>query len=352
MSHGSHSAAENCDRSGKRTDWLLWVCGTLAAAAYLLHLAFAPALAGSGWLAASCASVFELINTIWWGVLIGILTISVLGRVPRELVMGLLGTRTGLRGIGRAAVAGVLLDLCSHGILMVGAKLYERGASAGQVMAFLVASPWNSLSLTLVLVALIGLPWTLVFIAASLVIALVTGLLFDALVQRAVLPANPNRRDLPEDFDLRGAAARSWRALDITPAWLAATLLDGLRESRMVVRWILFGVLLASLLRAFVPADLFSTWFGPSALGLLATLAAAAVIEVCSEGSTPLAADLLTRAGAPGNSFAFLMGGVATDYTELLVLREATGSWRLALFLPLVTLPQTVALAVLMNGWS
>ena len=54
-------------------------------------------------------------------------------------------------GLLRAALAGVFLDLCSHGILAVGMKLYERGASAGQVMTFLLASPWNSFSLTLIL---------------------------------------------------------------------------------------------------------------------------------------------------------------------------------------------------------
>jgi len=352
MSNVNKRTADSCSHSGRNVDWLLWLCASLTTVAYLLHAAFAPMLAGTGWFAGLCASVFELINTIWWGVLIGILTISVLGRVPRELVMGVLGTRSGARGIGRAALAGVLLDLCSHGILMVGAKLYERGASAGQVMAFLIASPWNSLSLTLVLVALIGLSWTLVFIACSLLIAVVTGLLFDVLVRRGVLPANPGSADLPQDFDLRAATSSAWQALDITPAWLTAMLLDGLRESRMVLRWILFGVLLASLLRALLPADLFSSWFGPTTLGLLATLAAAAVIEVCSEGSTPLAADLLTRAGAPGNSFAFLMGGVATDYTEILVLREATASWRIAAFLPLITLPQTIVMAALLNGWA
>lgn len=31
----------------------------------------------------------------------------------------------------------------------------------------------------------------------------------------------------------------------------------------------------------------------------------AIIFEVCSEGSTPIAVDLLTRAKAPGNSFAF-----------------------------------------------
>ena len=56
---------------------------------------------------------------------------------------------------------------------MVGAKLYERGASIGQVMAFLIASPWNSFSLTLVLIALIGLPWTLTFIGLSMIVAVI-----------------------------------------------------------------------------------------------------------------------------------------------------------------------------------
>ena len=55
-------------------------------------------------------------------------------------------------------------------------------------MAFLIASPWNSFSLTLILIALIGLPWTLAFIALSMFIAILTGLLFEALVRRAVWP--------------------------------------------------------------------------------------------------------------------------------------------------------------------
>jgi len=78
-------------------------------------------------------------------------------------------------------------------------------------------------------------------------------------------------------------------------------------------------------------------------------LLAATVIEVCSEGSIPIASDFILRAGAPGNTFAFLMTGVATDYTEILALRETTKSWKIALFLPLVTVPQVVLIAVLMN---
>ena len=138
----------------------------------------------------------------------------------------------------------------------------------------------------------------------------------------------------------------------MTPRELGAMLLDGLKESRMVLRWILFGVLLASLVRAFVSPDQFELLFGPTVLGLAITILTATVLEVCSEGSTPIAADILTRAGAPGNSFAFLMGGVATDYTEIMILRETTRSWKIALFLPLITLPQVILLGWLINVYS
>jgi hypothetical protein len=118
----------------------------------------------------------------------------------------------------------------------------------------------------------------------------------------------------------------------------------------MVVRWILFGVLLASAVRAFMPLDLFQSYFGPTMLGLAATLIAATLIEVCSEGSTPIAADLMTRANAPGNSFTFLMGGVATDYTEIMVIRDTMKSWKVALFLPLLTIPQVIIVAMFLNN--
>lgn len=263
--------------------------------------------------------------------------------------MSALGTHKGTRGIVRATIAGVLLDLCSHGVLMVGAKLYERGAGTGQVMAFLIASPWNSLSLTLILIALIGLPWTLGFIALSMSIAVLTGILFQRLVNAGVLPANQNQRDLPPDFRFWAQARTQLGTTKFDRQFVWETILDGIKESRMVVRWILFGVVLASLIRAVVPMEVFTAYFGPTLLGLAVTLAVATLIEVCSEGSAPLAADIFTRAGAPGNSFAFLMGGVATDYTEIMVLKDTTHSLKIALFLPLICLPQIVLLGLLIN---
>ncbi len=275
--------------------------------------------------------------------------LSLLSVIPREFVTALLGTRNGLRGILRATLAGVLLDLCNHGILMVGAKLYERGVSIGQVMAFLIASPWNSFSLTLILLTLIGVQLTLAYVVLSMFIALITGVMFDWSVHKKILPPNPNAVRENPDFEFFTEAKRGLSNVDWSSDLVFTMLKNGIQDARLVVRWLLFGVILASAITMLIDSDTFSDYFGPSLLGLGFTMLAATLIEVCSEGSTPLAADLVNRGGAPGNGFAFLMTGVSTDYTEIMVLKEATKSWKISLFLPLFTIPQVMLVAWLLN---
>ncbi len=353
---GSRTAAPSSDshcgsaKEGARrrsVDWLLWGSLLLVVVGYGGHLADAhPATSPMGEFS---ASVTELVNRMWWGLVLAVIFIGLLGKVPREFVIAVLGPGGAFRGLLRATLSGLLLDLCNHGVLMLGARLYERGASGGQVVAFLVASPWNSLSLTLILVALIGLPLTLIFILGSLVIALITGACFEAAISRGILPANPHRLDMPADFRFWQAARAGWAGVRLDRAFFTSSLMDGIRQSRVVMRWLLFGIVLASVLRLLMDADAFAAWFGPTLAGLGLTLAAATVIEVCSEGSAPIAADLVTRAQAPGNGFTFLMAGAATDYTEIMVLREVMASWKFALFLPLISVPQILLLGWLIN---
>ncbi|MCB1562837.1 MAG: permease [Alphaproteobacteria bacterium] len=295
-------------------------------------------------------SVAELLSRMWWGIALGIIFVGLMGQIRREYFTALLGRGDTAGGIIRAAIAGLFLDLCSHGILMVGAKLYERGASLAQVMTFLIASPWNSLSLTIILIALIGLPWTLIYIAGSALIAVISGLIFQRLVKNGTLPDNPNT--LPpseENFPVLENMKADLKAFRPSARFFKEAGLSALKESRMIIKWLLFGVIIAASIRTFVPTEIFADWFGPSLIGLLLTLVATTIIEVCSEGSAPIASELVTRASAPGNGFAFLMAGVSTDYTEMLVLREFTKSWKISLFLPLVTVPQVVVLGYIMN---
>lgn len=338
-----------CSSDKKRIDYLLWSTAIMITGLYGLHLLLFDVVTTVPYLNMASHAVFELINTLWWGILLGMLMVGLLSHVPREFVISLLGKGGTTTGLIRATLAGVLLDLCSHGILMVAAKLYERGVSAGQVMAFLIASPWNSFSLTIILIALIGFKWTLAFIALSMLVALITGFIFDKLVASQRLPANPNQCDVPDDFRFWPEAKTRLKALKFDSAFMKSIATHSLNDSKMVLRWIFLGVLLAALLRTFVSPDAFQAYFGPTLAGLGLTVLVATILEVCSEGSAPIAADLMNRAAAPGNSFAFLMSGVATDYTEIMVIRQTTASWKIALALPLISVPQIVLIAWLMN---
>jgi uncharacterized membrane protein YraQ (UPF0718 family) len=96
---------------------------------------------------------------------------------------------------------------------------------------------------------------------------------------------------------------------------------------------------------SFVPSDIFHRFLGPTLVGLFMTLGMATVIEVCSQGTAPLAFTIYRQTGAFGNAFAFLMGGVITDVTEIGLVWKNLG-YRTALWMVAISLPQ-----VLLLGW-
>ena len=290
-----------------------------------------------------------ILGSMWWGVALGIVIIGIMGKIPRDFFTALMGRSDNMGGLWRAVFGGLLLDLCCHGILLVAAKLYERGVSLAQVVTFLVASPWNSVSLTLVLIGLIGLQWTLLYILGSVVIAITAGFILQKLTKAGILPDNPNASDINPDFKAKAEFISLIKSTKITRSGMIDILKSGWNDGKMIIKWLLFGTIIAASLRTFVPADIFGEWLGPTGFGLFMTLVIATIVEICSEGSAPIAGEIVTNANAPGNGFAFLMAGVATDYTEIMAVREFTKSWTIALAIPLITVPQVVLIGWLMN---
>lgn len=339
----------SCCKQKNKIDYLFWSTFGISLSAYVFYILNPPLLQYIPGLTEFCLSVYEFINKMWWGILLGVLFVGLLGIIPKEVVVSLMGRKKGIGSIFRATVAGVLLDLCSHGILLVAMKLYERGVRLSQMVAFLIASPWNSISLTIILIALIGWKWTLLYIFLSVVIAIISGLIAEFFVQKGVLPDNPNKIEIEDGFSAAQSLKNEFKDRKFTEIFTPGLIIKSFTESEMILRWIFLGVIIAGLIRAFVPTETFTTFFGPTFLGLILTLVAATIIEVCSEGSVPIAYELFTRAAAPGNAFLFLMAGASTDYTEIMALRETTRSWKIAFFLPFVTVPQILFISYLLN---
>ena len=344
------SCCKDKKENHKQLDYLFWSTLTVIVSSYFMHYFFPNAFVSYEYLSSFIYSVYQIADEMIIGLFLAIIFVGFISKVPSKIIMKIMGKGGTYKGIFRATIAGVILDLCSHGILLVGMNLYKKGLSLGQTMAFLIASPWNSLSLTFILWDLVGFRWMITFLLLSLLIAFISGLLFDCFVKNKILAKNINKKVTISEKSLWKLIKEENILQNISRKKIFMLPINGLKESKMILRWLFLGIILASALRTVMTPELFETYLGASAFGLIITILAATILEVCSEGSTPIAADILNIAKAPGNSFAFLMGGVSTDYTEILAIKDTTKSWKTAFFLPLITLPQIIILALLLNG--
>lgn len=300
----------------------------------VLALSFLPPLEALN------TALVSYLGIVWWAVLLGLVLGGIIDYfIPDGFIMRFLGQPRKLTLV-YAVFAGFLMTACSHGILAIAIQLYKKGASVPAVITFLLASPWANLPMTILMFGFFGIK-ALYIVLGAMLIALVTGLIFMGLdslgwIEGSNEAADPQdvSWDRVTDFDLKKAVKGS--------------VAGAVSLANMVLWWILIGILAAAIIGAYVPEHWFMQWLGPDLTGMLVTLLFATVIEVCSEGTSPIAFEIYAQTGALGNPFIFLMAGVATDYTEIGLLWSNIGR-RTALWLPAVTVPQILLLAYLFN---
>jgi hypothetical protein len=295
--------------------------------------------------------LFIYIKRIWWAVVLGLLLGGIIEHyVPQEYISKILA-RKRPSTIFNAVFLGFLMSACSHGILALSMQLHKKGASNPAVVSFLLASPWANFTITVMLIGFFGLKGLFIIIAA-IIVAINTGFIYIFLEKKGLIEKNKNIVAVSEKFSILNdikIRARNYRfGLKALSADLKGILGGTLALSDMVLWWVIIGILIAGFAGAYVPVYFFHRFMGPTILGLFVTLALATIIEVCSEGSSPLAFEIYRQTHALGNSFVFLMAGVATDYTEIGLLWANVGR-RTAIWLPIVTVPQIVILGYIAN---
>ena len=296
-------------------------------------------------------ALWGYIRKAGWAILLGLLLGGIIEHyVPKEYV-SLWLTGRHRRVVLASAGLGFLASSCSHGCLALTVELYRKGASVPAVITFLLASPWASLSLTLLIISLMG--WRgLLIVVMALGVAVVTGWIFQRLESQGLIRPNAHTVSVAPGFSIRAdfkdrLRRRSWRA-EALLADVKAVVRGAWGLAQMVLLWVALGFTLSALFGTLIPHGWWGRFLGPTAGGLLLTLGIAAAIEVCSEGTAPLAVELYRNTGALGNAFGFLVGGVVTDFTELSVLWANLGPKTVG-WLLLVTLPQVFVLGLIMN---
>ena len=290
----------------------------------------------------------DYLGLIWWAVLAGFLVGGFIDYyIPKEYVQKYFAVHK-KRTVLYSVAFGFAMSACCHGVLAIAIELYRKGASTASIIAFFLASPWANLPITILLFGFFGFKAFYIVIAA-VIIAVITGLIYHFLDQKRLIECKGHDMKVDEKFSIRKDVSRRLNGYEFTAGNVRNDFSGVLRGSwslaRMILWWIILGLLMASFAHAFIPQGIFATYLGPTILGIFVTLAVAALLEVCSEGSSPLAFEIYKQTGAFGNSFVFLNAGVATDYTEIGLIWSNIGR-RAALLLPIITVPQ-----ILLFGW-
>jgi uncharacterized membrane protein YraQ (UPF0718 family) len=176
---------------------------------------------------------------------VGIVTASVFRRmVGMEATRRLFGR--GARGLWRGWLAGMLLPVCSLGVIPVARELRRAGVPSGTVLSFVLAAPLlNPISflygLTLAEPTTIGC-----FIAASLAVSTGAGWLWDRVFDRGIAVPHPADEPTPQEGLRRllavavTAAKETWGASKIFylagwsgSALLAAVIPNGALQTTM-----------------------------------------------------------------------------------------------------------------------
>src|SRR3989344_1880101 len=264
---------------------------------------------------------FMYVQRVGWAVSLGFFLSGVIEYyIPREYISHILA-KSQKRTIFYSVVLGFFSQACCHGVMAIAIQLHKKGASTPSVISFILASPWANLSLTFMMIGFFGVVKGLYIIFAALIVAIVTGFIYQFLESKNLVEKNSHSLVMDATFsigrDFTERRSKYQFSADQLSADLRGVFKGSWAMADMILWWILIGIGLASLAAAYVPAHIFHQYMGPTALGMTVTLLVATVLEVCSEGTSPLAFEIFRQTGALGNSLVFLMAGVVTDYTEI-----------------------------------
>jgi uncharacterized membrane protein YraQ (UPF0718 family)/copper chaperone CopZ len=216
----------------------------------------------------------------------------------------------------KAALLGIPLPLCSCGVIPTGVSFHKQGASKGATSSFLISTPQTGVDSILVTYSLMG--WA--FAIVRPIVAFVTGVLGGIWADQDQKDAKTAAAEAPSCSDCsddQPAAEQHW--FDRIFKYAFVTFLQD------ISRWLILGLVLATLITIFVPDTLFTEYLSRPWLNMLIVLAASVPLYVCATASVPIAAALLLKGVSPGAALVFLMAGPATNVATLTVLWQTIG---------------------------
>ena len=218
----------------------------------------------------------------------------------------------------KAAFLGIPLPLCSCSVIPTAAQLKKSGVNNGATSSFLIATPESGVDSIAVTYALMDPFMTVIRPVAAFASAFVAGAL--------QLTFN---RDGGDDSieEVKSCCKKKKQGLSEAPS--LASRVKSMVEYAFnnllddMVIWLLFGIVVGSIVDVFVPTNFFET-MGIDGQKLM-ILAVGIPLYICASATTPIAASLVLKGMSPGTALLILLVGPATNLSNIMVMQKYIG---------------------------
>ncbi len=263
------------------------------------------------------ASVWLVISFILAGLLHNVLSPDKLQRM--------LGNRK-LSSILKGTVSGMLLPICSCGVIPLGLGMYYSGAYLGPTLAFMTATPIINPAAVLLAYGFLGPQIATIYLITGFVVPVLIGIVGNALAGPEIHAPGVQNHAAPIELESRE---------QLSPAQkLRAGLHWGFGDLGIAVsKYVCLGILLAGLIIALIPPAFIQQYLGnPGLLSIAGIAVLGMIMYVCAVGHIPFIAALVATGAAPGLAITFLMTGAATNLPELISMYKMIGKRAVAIY--------------------
>ncbi|MGI5921136.1 MAG: efflux transporter SaoE [Syntrophomonadaceae bacterium] len=280
-------------------------------------------------------SFWQLLNISSFWLVVSFFLCSLLHIFMRpEFLQRNLGN-TKISSLVKATLSGMLLPICSCGVVPLALSLYYSGAYLGPTLAFLVATPVINPAAVLLAFVLLGPQLTVIYVISGFVLPILIGVIGNKWGKNELV--SPMAAAIAEA--MANAPEESGRVTfnSVKIPWnkkIYSGLDWGVRSLGLPVsRYVLLGLLLAAFLLEIIPVSFIQDYLSsPGMISLLGIAILGAVMYVCAVGHIPFIAALVAAGAAPGAAITFLLSGAATNLPELISIYKLIGKRTIVIY--------------------
>lgn len=267
--------------------------------------------------------LFNMLNEMSPYILLGFLIAGVLHAFVSPRLMSKHLSGTGAGAVVKAALLGIPLPLCSCGVLPTAVALRRNGASRAASSSFLIATPQTGVDSIAATYSLLGPAFAIIRPVAALATSFLGGMAV-GVAERA----DSSEEELPTECQVEVLERKSF----IRKLWemIRYGFFDMVRS---IGKWLILGLVIASLITLFVPEDFFVMLSSRPLLAMIAMVVVAVPMYVCATGSIPIALSLMLKGLSPGAAFVLLMAGPAANFASVTVISRTMGKRCAAVYL-------------------